>query len=272
MSRSVIPILRWPTPGSPALGLSACASTRSLPSFLNSGLPSQTRGPRHEPGQHSAHAQMPMSHDSIRLAARRSGCSTHIYAEVGAACCTTAHDESLGACGSDSLNASLWMVVVARRPPTREWTSCQTAARQSGLTIHDPSANVDFPTRAAGVAAGCPSSDDLQQRHGTVDYSNGPDGRRPGRHAYFGLRCGHSVLSGRVQGIQAEFSPRPMGRKLSTWAEAKFRTPGGHLDAVCRSWCRDLLAPARKALRHSSSTMCDIWAAPVDSDRWGLFS
>ena len=58
---------------------------------------------------------------------------------------------------------------------------------------------------------------------------HGPDGRRPGRHAYFGLRCGHSVLSGRVQGIQAEFSPRPMGRKLSTWAEAKFRTPGGIL-------------------------------------------
>ena len=79
------------------------------------------------------------------------------------------------------------------------------------------------------MASGCPSSDDPQQRHGTVGHSNGPDGRRPGRHAYFGLRCGHSVLSGRVQGIQAEFSPRPMGRKLSTWAEAKFRTPGGIL-------------------------------------------
>ncbi len=96
------------------------------------------------------------------------------------------------------------------------------------------------------MAAECPSPDDLQQRHGTVGYSNGPDGRRPGRHAYFGLRCGHSVLSGRVQGIQAEFSPRPMSRNLSTWAGIKLRTPGGHLGvasvpsailgaAICRS-------------------------------------
>jgi len=63
-----------------------------------------------------------MSHGnkSIRLAARKSECSTRIYVEVGAANCPTAHDESVGTCGSDSLNASLWVVVVARRPPARE--------------------------------------------------------------------------------------------------------------------------------------------------------
>ena len=63
-----------------------------------------------------------MSHGnkSIRLAARRSGCSTHIYAEAGAISYPTAHGESLGACSSDSLYASLWVVVVAGRPPTRD--------------------------------------------------------------------------------------------------------------------------------------------------------
>ena len=50
-----------------------------------------------------------MSHGnkSIRLAARRSECSTRIYAEAGATNCPTAHNESVGAYGSDSLNASL---------------------------------------------------------------------------------------------------------------------------------------------------------------------
>jgi len=57
---------------------------------------------------------------SIRLAAHRSECSTRIYAEARATNCPTAHNESVGAYGSDSLNASLWAVVVARRPPTRE--------------------------------------------------------------------------------------------------------------------------------------------------------
>ena len=73
--------------------------------------------------QQGAHRpQTPMSHGnkSIRLAARRSECSTRIYVEVGAASCPTAHNECVGDCGSDSLHASLWVVVVARRPPTRE--------------------------------------------------------------------------------------------------------------------------------------------------------
>ncbi len=63
-----------------------------------------------------------MSHGnkSIRLPARKSEFSTRIYVEVGATNCPTARDESVGACGSDSLNASLWVVVAARRPPTRE--------------------------------------------------------------------------------------------------------------------------------------------------------
>jgi len=58
--------------------------------------------------------------ESIRLAAHRSERSTRIYVEVGAANCPAAHNESVSACGSDSLNASLWVVVAARRPPTRE--------------------------------------------------------------------------------------------------------------------------------------------------------
>jgi hypothetical protein len=56
----------------------------------------------------------------IRLAARRSECRTRIYAEAGAANCPIAHNESVDAYGSGALNASLWIVVVARRPPTRE--------------------------------------------------------------------------------------------------------------------------------------------------------
>ena len=63
-----------------------------------------------------------MSHGdkSIRLASRRSECSARIYTEAGATNCPTAHNESVGAYGSDPLNASLWVVVVARRPPTRK--------------------------------------------------------------------------------------------------------------------------------------------------------
>jgi hypothetical protein len=56
---------------------------------------------------------------SIHLAARISEWSTRIYAEVRATNCLTARDESVGAYGSDSLNASLLVVVVAGRPPTR---------------------------------------------------------------------------------------------------------------------------------------------------------
>jgi hypothetical protein len=57
---------------------------------------------------------------SIRLAARGSECSTHIYCRGRSDHLPTAHNESVGAYGSDSLNASLWIVVVAGRPPTRE--------------------------------------------------------------------------------------------------------------------------------------------------------
>jgi hypothetical protein len=57
---------------------------------------------------------------SIRLAAHGSECSTHIHCRGRSDHLPTAHNESVGAYGSDSLNASLWIVVVAGRPPTRE--------------------------------------------------------------------------------------------------------------------------------------------------------
>jgi hypothetical protein len=82
-----------------------------------------TRSEKRAPGNTARpHPQTPMSHDdkSIRLTARRSECSTRIYAEAGATNCPTAHNESVGAHDSDSLNASLWVVAIARRPPARE--------------------------------------------------------------------------------------------------------------------------------------------------------
>jgi hypothetical protein len=81
MSRSVVYILLWPTPDSPVLGLLACSSKRSLPTFLISRLQRRTRDPENGPlATRRPSPETPMSHgnQSIRLAARRSGRNTHI--------------------------------------------------------------------------------------------------------------------------------------------------------------------------------------------------
>ena len=123
MSRSVIHILLWPTPGPPALGLPAYSSKRSFPSIPISGLQRRTREPTNGSlATRRPSPQTPMNHGdkSIRLAAHRSECSTRIYAEAGATNCPTAHNECVGAYGSDSLHTSLWVGVAAKRPPMRE--------------------------------------------------------------------------------------------------------------------------------------------------------